>query len=506
MKHPPSGRRCCPPALLVLAACSRRRRVRASPPRRGAARSAAAGAAPSAAAPARRVTIFGAASLKGVLDKAKAAYEAANPGTTLTISTDSSAALETQIEQGAPADVFLSADTTNPQKLVDKGLAAGAAVDLRRQQADGHRADGQPGGHRRRRPTSPRPASRSSPRATRCRSRSTPTSSSTTWPRCPATRPTSPPSTPRTSSSKEDNVKAVVAKVELGEGDAGIVYVTDAKASTKVTTVDVPDAANVPATYAGVVVKASPRTPPPRRPSSTGSPGPTARRSCRDFGFLPPPVIDALGSRGASAPRRSRRPAGRAARGVVGRARRSSPSPPCSRCSSACPSSRWSSGRVLDGSLAFASRSPAVLDALWLSLVTTAVSLVLTVAFGMPLAYRPGPTAGSAARAGRGHRRPADRPAAVGRRAGPAAGVRPARVAGRAVRRLRDLRSRSRDRRRPGPDVRRRAVLHPLGPDRDRRRRPRPRGRRARRRRLGAAGVPDDHLPLAARRWPPASS
>ena len=32
---------------------------------------------------------------------------------------------------------------------------------------------------------------------------------------------------------------------------------TDAKASDKVATVDVPDAANVPATYAGVVVKAS---------------------------------------------------------------------------------------------------------------------------------------------------------------------------------------------------------------------------------------------------------
>ena len=80
--------------------------------------------------------------------------------------------------------------------------------------------------------------------------------------------------------SKEDNVKAVVAKIELGEGDAGIVYVTDAKASTKVddrSTSPIPR--NVPATYAGVVVKASPRTPRPRRRSSTGSPGPTARRS-----------------------------------------------------------------------------------------------------------------------------------------------------------------------------------------------------------------------------------
>ena len=33
-----------------------------------------------------------------------------------------------QIEQGAPADVFLSADTTNPKKLVDKALAAGDMV------------------------------------------------------------------------------------------------------------------------------------------------------------------------------------------------------------------------------------------------------------------------------------------------------------------------------------------------------------------------------------------
>ena len=45
--------------------------------------------------------------------------------------------------------------------------------------------------------------------------------------------------------SKEDNVKAVVAKIELGEGDAAIVYVTDAKASTKVRISQDPAAANI---------------------------------------------------------------------------------------------------------------------------------------------------------------------------------------------------------------------------------------------------------------------
>ena len=72
--------------------------------------------------------VYAAASLKAALAQTKTAYEAANPGVTLTVSTDASSALETKIEQGAPADVFLSADTTNPQKLVDKGLAAGPAV------------------------------------------------------------------------------------------------------------------------------------------------------------------------------------------------------------------------------------------------------------------------------------------------------------------------------------------------------------------------------------------
>ena len=41
---------------------------------------------------------------------------------------------------------------------------------------------------------------------------------------------------------------------------------------------------------------------------------------------------------------------------------------------------------ILDGSLQVAVASPVVLEALWLSLVTTAISLVVTVALGLPLA------------------------------------------------------------------------------------------------------------------------
>jgi molybdate transport system permease protein len=42
---------------------------------------------------------------------------------------------------------------------------------------------------------------------------------------------------------------------------------------------------------------------------------------------------------------------------------------------------------IVDGSLRVAIASPEVLDALWLSLVTTAISLVITVGLGLPLAF-----------------------------------------------------------------------------------------------------------------------
>jgi molybdate transport system substrate-binding protein len=61
--------------------------------------------------------------------------------------------------------------------------------------------------------------------------------------------------------SQEDNVKQVVAKIQLGEGDAGIVYSSDVTldAAEKITKIDIPDKYNVLATYPIAVLKAAPQ-------------------------------------------------------------------------------------------------------------------------------------------------------------------------------------------------------------------------------------------------------
>jgi len=55
--------------------------------------------------------------------------------------------------------------------------------------------------------------------------------------------------------SRDASVKATLTKVELGEADAAIVYVTDVKSSGKVDGVDIPDDQNVTATLPIVTVK-----------------------------------------------------------------------------------------------------------------------------------------------------------------------------------------------------------------------------------------------------------
>lgn len=69
-----------------------------------------ASAAGPAAAQDKTITVFAAASMKNALDDIDAAY-AARTGVKVTVSYAASSALAKQIEQGAPADIFISADT-----------------------------------------------------------------------------------------------------------------------------------------------------------------------------------------------------------------------------------------------------------------------------------------------------------------------------------------------------------------------------------------------------------
>jgi molybdate transport system substrate-binding protein len=270
---------------LVMAACSGG--AGASPMATGALTEAPATVASSPAPDAVELTIYGAASLKGALEEAGAAYEAVNPDTDLVIAADSSAALETQIEQGAPADVFLSADTANPRKLVDKGLADGAPVTFARNELTVIVPKENPAGIQ-------SPADLAKPG----------TKIIAAGDEVPITkyamqlidnlaRETGYPADFAAAYaanvvSREDNVKSVVAKVgEFVEGDAGIVYVTDAKASDEVLTVPTPPGANVPATYDGVVVKASAHAA-EARAFLEWLAGPEGQAILGELGFLPP--------------------------------------------------------------------------------------------------------------------------------------------------------------------------------------------------------------------------
>lgn len=70
------------------------------------------------------LTISAAASLTDAMKEIETNFEAANPNVELNFNFGASGALQQQIEQGAPADVFVSAATKNMNALVDENLIA----------------------------------------------------------------------------------------------------------------------------------------------------------------------------------------------------------------------------------------------------------------------------------------------------------------------------------------------------------------------------------------------
>ena len=74
---------------------------------------------------AQALSIAAAADLRPAMDELKAAFEAAHPGVKLQPSFGASGSLAAQIQQGAPYDLYLSADLGFPARLVEAGLAQG---------------------------------------------------------------------------------------------------------------------------------------------------------------------------------------------------------------------------------------------------------------------------------------------------------------------------------------------------------------------------------------------
>ena len=197
--------------------------------------------------------VAAAASLRTAIVALRNAYVASHPGTTITIATDSSAALRAQVEQGAPFDVFLSADEANPQAVADEHLATGDPIPFASNSVALVVPADNPG-----RIATPADLARPGIRLVAAGARVPITTYAERVIANLGSLAGYPPgyvaALDANTVSREDNVAAVLAKVELGEGDAGFVYATDAAGSTNVLTIPLPAGADVPARYAGVVI------------------------------------------------------------------------------------------------------------------------------------------------------------------------------------------------------------------------------------------------------------
>jgi len=199
------------------------------------------------------LVVFGAASLRDALAAIKAVYEADHPEVTITVAADSSAALRTQIEQGALADVFLSADTLNPQRLVEAGLTTGPALEFASNAVALVVPLANPAGIE-----APVDIVRPGTKVVAAGEDVPITIYTAMVVAAVASTPGYPAGFVAAYEanvvSREANVRAVLTKIELGEADAGFVYVTDAVASSQVRVIPLPPGTNVAARYAGVVL------------------------------------------------------------------------------------------------------------------------------------------------------------------------------------------------------------------------------------------------------------
>ena len=191
------------------------------------------------------ITVFAAASLKNTFTELGKEFETENPGTTVTFSFSGSSDLVAQIIQGAPADVFASADAANMKKATDAGVVAGTPSDFASNTLTIVVPPGNPKGI-----TSFADVNKEGTQLVNCAPQVP----------CGAATKKVEESTGQTLTpvSEESSVTDVLNKVTSGQADAGIVYVTDAKsAGDKVETVAFPEATAVVNLYQIAALKDS---------------------------------------------------------------------------------------------------------------------------------------------------------------------------------------------------------------------------------------------------------
>ncbi|MCU1566258.1 MAG: Molybdate transporter, periplasmic molybdate-binding protein [Pseudarthrobacter sp.] len=164
------------------------------------------------------LTVFAAASLKASFTELAKTYEAGHPGTTVTLSFAGSADLATQISQGAPADVFASADTRNMDKLQQDGLVDGEPRVFATNTLAIAVPPGNPAGiHSFADLAKPRTRLVQCAQQVPCGAAAAAVEQQEGMDLSPV--------------SEENSVTDVLGKVASGEADAGLVYVTDVKAA-----------------------------------------------------------------------------------------------------------------------------------------------------------------------------------------------------------------------------------------------------------------------------------
>ncbi|AFM17039.1 molybdenum ABC transporter, periplasmic molybdate-binding protein [Mycolicibacterium chubuense NBB4] len=221
------------------------------------------------------LTVFAAASLKSTFTELGRRFERDHPGAKVAFDFAGSSDLAAQITQGAPADVFASADTTNMAKVVDAGDVTGEPVPFATNTLTIVTPPGNPRGVR-----TFADLAKPGVQVVVCAPQ-VPCGSATEKVE-KATGVTLSPV------SEESSVTDVLGKITSGQADAGLVYVTDAQgAGKKVTTVPFPEAGGAVNTYPIAVLQKA-ANPAAAREFVELVTGPQGREALAAAGFAAP--------------------------------------------------------------------------------------------------------------------------------------------------------------------------------------------------------------------------